>query len=182
MRTYAGIGSRQITEDERQCIDAWAKWLKREYNYVVVSGNADGADIAFQTAANSQCYIMLPWNRFNADHYDPAGSMGHWVLGDERRGNQYVDSLHPAPRGLSRGGRACMARNFYQVAGHGECPQVDFVLCCANENGPGDVWGGTGHAVRVATKLGIPYFNIRTAGWNDRLLQHLHTILAETQE
>ena len=73
-----------------------------------------------------------------------------------------------------------MARNYFQV--HGDpphYPMVDFVVCCADRDlkDPKKVKGGTGQAVRMATKRGIPVFNIRYNRDRDRLLDYVNMLM-----
>ncbi len=173
MFAYAGIGSRRITFEEEKAIRRIAKKLS-ELNFWLYSGRADGADIAFELGADSnKSVIMLPWKDFNGKVF----SNKSFVVGDKEEGLSAIDYFHPFPRGLSRGGRALMCRNYYQVHGYDRYPQVEFVLCCAGVDHNGKVCGGTGHAVRIAIDKGIPYFNIREHGWEDRLMDLVNVLL-----
>lgn len=174
IRTYTGVGSREITDTEQYLIEEAAVWL-RAIGYAAISGNAEGADIAFQEASDGCCYLMLPWVDFNAEEYDPSFSRGTYVVGDETEGQRMVDQCHPNPDRLSRGARALLARNYYQVAGYRDCPKSDFILCCADPDAQG-VRGGTGHTVRIGHRLHVPYFNIREDHWQERLIDHLREI------
>lgn len=162
MLAYAGIGSREITEREGHIIRKTAAKLSK--HFVVYSGNADGADIAFQKGSWGKCVLMLPWPRFNDNKYPISDCLDSYVLGTPDAGLDY----HPAPERLSSGQAKLMSRNFYQINGYGEYPMVSFVLCCAQPT-PGGVAGGTGQAVRIAKDYDIPVINIRVHGWKDEL-------------
>ena len=56
--SYAGIGSRDITNTEAVRIKTVAKQMARQ-NFILYSGNADGADIAFQ---NDDAYPIRTYN------------------------------------------------------------------------------------------------------------------------
>ena len=172
--SYAGIGSRDITKTEEVQIKTIAKQMARE-NFILYSGNADGADIAFQIGSNSQCVLMLPWKKFNEDSYSTTGCIEAFDLGDSKDGLWSVDKFHPNPSALSDGGRRMMARNYHQIHGNGRWPLVSFVICCSKEV-DGNVIGGTGQAVRIAKSLNIPVFNIRKKGWGEVLGQFIKTL------
>ncbi len=175
---YAGIGSRRITAEERSTIDAVASDLKA-LTLTCYSGNADGADIAFQKASSLACVSFLPWVGFNVKAFDPYKLCRQTlVCGQSRIGLRSIERFHPNPSVLTASGRMLMARNYHQVHGlkaaTGDCfgnsewPAVRFVLCCADEIS-GVVQGGTGQAVRIALNENIPVVNIRVDGWMDRL-------------
>lgn len=169
MRSYAGIGSRQITRQETLDIYKIADFLRDKY--ILYSGNADGADIAFQKGSCGNCILWLPWKNFNKNKYwEPALK----IIGDSDLAKESVDKYHPAPENLSSGARMMMARNYHQIMGGRDYPQVSFVICCSNydENG---VWGGTGQAVRIAKEKGIPVYNLRELG-KEKILKCLTTI------
>jgi hypothetical protein len=175
MIAYAGIGSRTITTEERTTILVLAAQLSKR-GCIVYSGNADGADIAFQTGSGGNCVIMLPYLNFNVKQYDLSRSLAYYNLGRSKTGQASIDDFHPAPRSLTQGGRCMMARNFHQVmgvtaedAGMGTSftstgkvrdytgpsilwPRVSFVVCCSDENEQG-VIGGTGQACRIAASF-----------------------------
>jgi hypothetical protein len=171
MKSYAGIGSRDITDIERQNIILIAKIMAKA-DWLLYSGNADGSDISFQTGCDGKCVIMLPWAGFNIDEYDYTFSRDYFVLGDDRIGQDSVDKYHPNSSKLKRGGRALMSRNYFQIMGYRKYPTVSLVICCAKPSGKG-VIGGTGQAVRIAESLKIPIINIRTAGWKLKFKQYL---------
>lgn len=176
MISYAGIGSRSITQEERETIKRVA--YKLSFKATVYSGNADGADIAFQEGSEGNCVVFLPWRNFNRAKYDLTKSRECYVVGQESEGLKAIEEFHPAPHNLSFGARSCLCRNYYQICGYRDVGQVRFVVCCANVDSNGEVSGGTGHAVRIAKANNIPVFNIRQEGWRNSLKQFLReTIL-----
>ncbi len=171
VNSYAGVGSRNITHVEALQIDEAAKWLA-SHEYVLYSGNAEGADQAFQRGSGGKCVIMLPWAGYNQDGYPVERSLEAIVCGDTREAQESVAANHPAAGQLTSGSRALLGRNRHQVMGVGKWPPVDFLLCCADETMFG-VKGGTGQTVRVARSIGIPVINIRVPGWQHRLTELL---------
>jgi hypothetical protein len=170
IKSYAGIGSREITFEEKDLIFKIANKLKE--HYTVYSGNADGADITFQMGAEPYFVAFLPWANFNKENFD--FTLGHSnVLNilDEDAINS-VRKFHPSPFSLSAGASKLMARNYKQVMGdpREKLPAVDFVICCANGTHK-SVAGGTGQAVRIATEHGIPVVNIRVKDWQKKLTE-----------
>lgn len=178
MISYAGIGSRDITDQEQKLIHNIAKTLVKK-EFIVYSGNADGADISFQKGSGGQCVIMLPWSRFNQDHYDPNKSLNYYVCGNSIDGCKSIDIFHPNPKALSSGARALMARNWHQIAGFGKYPKVSFVIVCADRDMFDNIKGGSGQACRIAKEFGIPIFNIRDPEWKPQLLKFVKGILYE---
>lgn len=167
--SYAGIGSRSISIAEHLAIAKIGNLLS-DMNMLLYSGNAPGADVAFQFASKNKCVIFLPWNGFEKDIYDYNCAVDHFVMGNSEKGLESVTKYHPRPDSLSTGGRALMARNYHQI--HGvppKYPQVKFVVCCADPALDGGVSGGTGQAVRIAQDIGLPIINIRVDGWKDAL-------------
>lgn len=176
MITYAGIGSRQISQTEKATILEIAGRLAK-LEYVVYSGNADGSDMTFQTGSGGKTVLMLPWKGFNNKVYNVENSLAWFDLGNGHDGQSSVKEFHPAPDNLSSGANKMMARNYYQIHGvpYKGFPQVSFVICCADQDKNG-IKGGTGQAVRIATSMWIPVVNIRAEGWEDRLEGVLESI------
>jgi hypothetical protein len=78
-------------------------------------------------------------------------------------------SLHPAWSRLSIGPQKLHARNVGQVLGKNLATPVSFVLCwtkdgCATEQERTVKTGGTGTAIVLAHRLGIPVFNLGAQG------------------
>lgn len=167
MLSYAGIGSRNISDAELKLISLISQKLSRYF--VLYSGNAEGSDITFQSNCNNNCVIMLPWLSFNKTQYDINNSKAYFDVGNTPEGNASVDEFHPYPENLSQGARRMMARNYHQVSGYDIYPQVSFVVCCADPLPGGDVKGGTGQAVRIALYKQIPVVNIRKDRWQEFL-------------
>ena len=163
--SYAGIGSREVTLGELLDIANISKLLAN-MNFLLYSGNAPGADQAFQKGCDGKCVVYVPWDGFEINVFNyKTEARKHFVMGRSEAGLSSVFKYHPVPASLSTGARALMARNWHQIAGvPPEYPRVSFVVCCATPKGDG-VEGGTGQAVRIANDLKIPVVNIRKDGW-----------------
>jgi len=166
VRYYTGIGSRNISAREQRIIKLIAQLL-REKGFIVYSGNAKGADIAFQEGSDGECLISLPWSGFNKYLYDYENrSIDRLIVPnvytpDFKDGLDSVEVFHHNPKKLDDRGKRLMVRNYYQVTGFNNYPKSEIVICCADEDDRGRVMGGTGQAVRIAKSMKIPVINIR---------------------
>ena len=169
---YAGIGSRATpTQVLIQMGQIAAKLSKR--GYVLRSGAADGADTAFEagcTRSGGKTEIWLPWKGFN-QHRDT----GRYPTPAHE---QLAETLHPAWSSLSRGPRALHARNVGQILGADLATPVSFVVCwtpdgCTDEASRSPGTGGTGTAIALAYRTGIPVFNLANPDAYDRLVTHV---------
>jgi len=151
-KTYAGIGSRRTPKDVQRLMTQIATKLAQQ-GWTLRSGHADGADLAFERGAGSQTEIYLPWTSFNA----------HWPIAGQRFAAPTQTALamakdyHPAWKACSSGARLLHARNVHQILGPDLQEPVKFVLCWTPD---GQDSGGTGQALRLARKNGIPVFNL----------------------
>jgi hypothetical protein len=163
IHSYAGIGSRDISDVESRLLTRIANYMS-ESGYVLYSGNADGSDIAFQRGCNGLGVAFLPWIGFNKE----LESKVLYSIKSTQDAYDSVKKYHPAPEKLGTGGTALMARNYHQIHGIGELPLVDVVIYCASE-GNGVVSGGTAQAVRIARDLGIPTINVRSKSFEGKI-------------
>ena len=88
MRSYAGIGSRNISDSEINIITKISNFLSKKF--ICYSGNADGSDITFQKGSNGNYISFLPWYEFNFSNFDPfdvsTHSINAFVVGDLKEG------------------------------------------------------------------------------------------------
>lgn len=153
-RYYAGIGSRKTPEHVLAEMARLAKLLEKN-NYTLRSGGAPGADIAFSNAVeNSQ--IFVPWKGFGGFPK---------VFNIPEEAFEIASQIHPAWNKLPDSVKVLMARNSMQVLGPGLHSPSDFVICwtpdgatCAEETG--FKTGGTGQAIRLASRNKIPVVNL----------------------
>lgn len=188
MITYAGIGSREINEEEIKRITAVGEYLAQK-ELIQFSGNAEGSDITFQKASGGRCVIFLPWANFNNEIYDIKKSLASYVVG--HIDNEYIN-LHPkvkAEKGkkvediLNNSTRKFMNRNSFQITGYNEWPEVKFVVCCADPlDPPTYVSGGTGQAVRIAHSKNIPVINLRLDNWKDDFISIVNNIITTSYQ
>lgn len=177
MKSYAGIGSRETPPEILQQMEEFA-FLAAKY-LVLRSGGAGGADTAFETGcknAGGPAQIFLPWKNFNGNT-----SPLHTPLD---KAHEIAASIHPNYRYMRHGAKLLIARNMHQILGEYLDDPVDFVVCwtkdgCQSHETYTSKTGGTGSAIAVASKAGIPIFNLQR---KDRLIdvhEHLMGIMLE---
>ncbi len=162
---YAGIGSRTAPPKALLLLQRIATRLE-ERNYTLLSGGAPGADSAFAAGVSDpeRKQIFLPWQRFNeieSKYSQP-----------ESEAFRVAMQLHPAWNRLTDRVKALLARNCHQVLGADLRSPVDFVVCwtldgCEREATRTQSTGGTGLAIALADRWGIPVVNLRNG--EDRL-------------
>lgn len=159
MRFYAGIGSRETPPEVLAKMTQWAETLERR-GYILRSGGAPGADSAFEAGVKltTNKRIYVPWLGFNGRHGENVIECG--IDPDMRRIAQHS---HPAWGCCSDAARKMHTRNVAQVLG---CPPEDhtdseFVVCWT-PRGAGS--GGTGQAIRIAKRYGVPVFDLARQG------------------
>lgn len=165
---YTGVGSREVSDEEFDLMEAVAKWLAGQ-GYVLRSGKALGSDSAFESGVNlagdlSMKEIYTPWDKFNGNDLEgetiPLGKPSTVDFGISLK---LVREIHPAADRLSPGGLKLHQRNCHQVLGRSlESPIPSrFLLACGKEDKDGNVQGGTRTAWMLAKKYGVPCLNIR---------------------
>lgn len=156
---YTGIGSRGTPEEMLALMTELAARLER-LGWTLRSGGADGADLAFENGVNKLKEVYLPWWKFN-DSDSPLNTVceGAMQIASENHGNwKWMKENKPSWCKL-------MARNVYQVQGKTLDSYSSFVVCwtpdgCEHDETRTKKTGGTGLAISVASKLGIPVFNL----------------------
>lgn len=172
MHTYAGIGSRRTPAD---ILDLMTRLAVRLHGrgYYLYSGGAPGADYAFYQGARSvgrNYTLFIPWHGFNRfSDLEPNVECG--VTEDALA---LAASVHPAWRRLSPWAQKLHARNGYQVLGPDLRSPVRFVVCWTPDGAESEAettidTGGTGQAIRLAGRYGIPIFNLARAASRDRV-------------
>lgn len=158
---YTGIGSRSTPPEVMAQIEDLAGWLNL-LGYTLRSGAAEGADTAFENGARPDAHIYLPWPGF--------GSRSNVRLNrPEPAAFSMAATVHPAWSRLSSGPRALHARNCHQVFGDNLFTPSQFVVCwtadgCDSESKRTKATGGTATAIALASRAGIPVFNLRNPG------------------
>lgn len=159
---YAGVGSRSTPEDVLGLMEDLAARLAAR-GWRVRSGRAAGADQAFEAGAErvlGDVEVYRPnggWCGF--EDLTPGGpSEAALALAKE---------LHPAWGRCSGYVRRLHARNGHQVLGPKLDDPVSFVICWTPDgslDGASREAGGTGQALRVAAKFGVPVVNLARSG------------------
>lgn len=184
-KRYAGIGSRETPPDAMRTGVMFSNILA-ELGYDLNSGGCPlGMDkaclkgaYANKTSDKSKNRIYLSWDGMAELRHNP--EMGFY---DAQRFPNYEEAGKIAleTRGsferLGRGGIAHMTRNVYQILNDDLRTPVDFVFCWAIPQGTaGHVKGGTGQAVKLALKYGIPVYNLYHAEVRDRIEHFIETV------
>ena len=157
--SYAGIGSRDTPPEVQAIMTKLAARLD-ELGFVLRSGGANGADSAFETGAGNK-EIFLPWTGFNNrnSEYDSPSSEAFRV----------AEMIHDGWQYLKPGAQKLMARNSHQILGADMRSPTDFVVCWTPDSAEkshqrGRATGGTGQAIDLADRFGIPVFNLAKGG------------------
>ncbi len=177
MKYYAGIGSREIDYRTSMVMQRIASLLEKK-DFILRSGGANGADNAFEIGVKSRfnMNIHLPHKSFNGRY---AGSNGYIYLDDTTSENYRLayESLkfHPSGFKISASPKNFMIRNFFQVCGYIGESNSEFIVCWTKGGANGynikttrdD--GGTGQAIRIASSLDIPVYNLKDPRYEDMI-------------
>lgn len=152
---YAGIGSRETPPEILNMMNFIGKKLAK--HWVLRSGHADGADLAFETGAfigKGLMEIYIPWAGFNGA---PKRDRRFIVPDFTIEAVSMASKFHPAWDCCSIGARKLHTRNLYQVLGEFLDRRATMVVCWT-QHGLGT--GGTGQAIRIAKANNIPVFDL----------------------
>ena len=151
---YAGIGARSTPPGILADMTRIAQWLHRT-GWHLNSGGANGADRAFADGASPHApTLYLPWPGYNG-HSGPDARL---LSPAERTACQRLAAeLHPAWGRCSRGVRALHARNAAIVLGPGLNRPVHAAIAWTPR---AEIVGGTGIAMRMAERAGVPVLNL----------------------
>lgn len=177
---YCGVGSRETPEPVLEQMTGIACVLK-EMGYILRSGHASGADLAFEKGSEGHNQIWLPWADFNYENPDSQGLVqtGHYVPAQNWVAEQIAHANHPDWDACNTVVRRVHIRTVYQILGPGlgvinQDTISKFVLCWTKDR---EVSGGTGQAIRIAESCKIPVFNLFYAD----ALEKLETFLSEQE-
>ena len=168
---YAGIGSRRTPADVlarmRQIASGYGRagWMLR-------SGASPGADKAFLAGAlagGGHAELFLPEPGFEREAWIEAEASGAVAVTTAPSEEAYAlaATLHPRWAELSAHEQALLARDCHQVLGADLATPSRFVICWAaggSRDGAGMYEEGTGQALRLAARCGVPVFNLAPAG------------------
>lgn len=152
---YAGIGSRKTPTKELEEMKKIAKRLEKR-GYTLRTGDAKGADQAFRDAVETK-------EVFTAKDANP------YTI-------EVAKEIHPAPKALSPFLLKLQARNCFQIFGIDLNDPIDFVVCWTpdgmeHHDKRTRRSGGTGQAIDMASRKGIPIVNLKNKGWEEKLNQ-----------
>jgi hypothetical protein len=170
---YAGIGSRRASPEMLENARELGETLARA-GFLLRSGAAAGMDAAFEEGcdrAGGAKEIFLPWAYFN-NHQSK-------FRRPSSKAYEIAQASHPKFIYLKKAAMALHARNAHQVLGPNLDDPVDFVLCytpdgCEADHQRTEKTGGTGTAITIASKQGIPVINLYH--------RHAKAVLAELVE
>lgn len=130
----------------------------RSQGYVLRSGGADGADLAFERGAGNKKQIFLPWKRFNGNESE--------FCNVPQKVIDFSLDFHPNGAHLRPGVQKIMGRNAQQVLGPDLDEPSKFLICWTPFETEAALElknkiGGTGQAIRIARAHDIPIYNLR---------------------
>lgn len=165
---YAGVGSRKTPEPVIQVMRRLARRLAAR-GFVLRSGGAGGADQAFEVGAEgANKEIYLPWPGFNGNQ-SPL-----FNLDNEEAAAAIAATTHPAWSRLKPSVQKLHTRNVYQVLGQNLSSPAQFVVCWTPDGAQTEqersvATGGTGTAIALANRRGVPVVNLARDGAMQRL-------------
>lgn len=153
--TYAGIGSRETPKDIQNQMTALAKELEKK-GYRLRTGDAKGADSAFSAGATTKSVFT--------------------AKDATERTRAIAKEIHPNPNAISTNDYILnlMARNTNQVFGSDLATPADFVIVWTKDGATSSAQrtqatGGTGQAIDMASRKGIPVINMANPNWRQEL-------------
>lgn len=171
-KIFTGIGSRDIPKEIEFKIKSLSKTLY-ESGFILRSGGANGADLAWESQFYDNKEIYLPWQHFNQNN------SALYNISNEAL--ELAAKHHPNWSKLGRAAKLLHARNCYQVLGKDLLIPSDFVICwtpdgCESYKTRSSLTGGTGTAIEIASKRNIPIINMFNSNWYENLKLTLEEI------
>lgn len=153
IRYYAGIGSRETPPEVLKTMNEIGGEFAKQ-GWCLCSGNAIGADLAFERGARAENGLMQIWTANDVD----------WDKGQNAL--ELAAKFHPAWDKCSGYAKKLHARNGFIILGADLSSPVEFVVCWTKD---GKATGGTGQGLRIAEHYGIPVFNLFADPYGIRL-------------
>lgn len=170
---FAGIGARDTPVEICDLMRGIASTLAQRA-WVLRSGHADGADIAFEEgcmSSNGAKEIYLPWQGFHLARHGVNDAYACHVLPKHIEAIGLAMQVHPNWGACSSGAQLMHTRNIFQIAGRNLDTPVAMVICWTKD---GNAVGGTGQAIRLAQRESIPVFNLFKADALDKLQDFIY--------
>lgn len=178
----ACVGSRKLSAKELEyCGDLGGLVAKNKL--IVASGNAQGADQAFEAGAlqeNGFLHLYLPWPKYENNSILEDKNVKRRVVADEEKHNLFFEEaseVHPSGKYLKQGAKKLHARNGMIIRYSKTViafPGKDLRI---QENGKITGGGGTAQAFRLALKHQLPLFDLRDREDRDLLMAWLGATL-----
>lgn len=164
---YTGVGSRETPPDVLETMKDIAVYFAFN-GWILRSGGAPGADTAFEEGVDyiqGPKQIFLPWKGFNGNK-SPFYNIPSEAFDVSR------EAYGPRLDFMKRPIRLLMARNVQQVLGHTLDQPSKLVICwtpdgVTHSSGRSKKTGGTGQAIAVASRYGVPVFNLAVHTFKD---------------
>lgn len=161
---YAGVGSRKVQGADADTQVSIAIRLQQQ-SYWLFTGEAYGSDSNFTEGSNGH------YTTFVTHHGSKGFPMVYPIL---PMAEEIASKSHPAWNRLDTYARKLMSRNVHQVMGPWLNTPVNFVCCwtpdgCESHETRTRLTGGTGLAISVASRAGIPVVNTQNPNWSYKL-------------
>lgn len=153
---YAGVGSRETSTDICDLMRGIASTLS-ERGWMLRSGHADGADIAFEEGCTGTKEIYVPWSGFHKARHGVNDTYAVHCLKNHMEAIAIAQNTHPNWKACSEAAQMLHTRNVYQILGMDLKTPVSMIICWTKD---GNATGGTGQAIRLAQRQSIPVFNL----------------------
>ena len=153
---FAGIGSRSTPTNVCDLMRGIASTLSQR-GWMLRSGHADGADIAFEEGCTGTKEIYVPWNGFHKARHGVNDAYAVHCLKNHIEAIGIAQQTHPNWKACSEAAQMLHTRNVYQILGMDLKTPVLMVICWTKD---GNATGGTGQAIRLAQRQSIPVFNL----------------------
>lgn len=170
---YAGIGSRDTPPEVMAKMKKIATILER-LGFILRSGGAVGADAAFESGVlnKNNMNIYLPFTSFNERRHNGINYI--YVEDFSKDYDEAHKSLihHPIGFKLKGSARKMMIRNYFQVCGLLGQSNSKFIICWTKGGANGisvkTTWddGGTAQAIRIASSINIPVYNLKDSRYS----------------
>jgi predicted NAD-dependent protein-ADP-ribosyltransferase YbiA (DUF1768 family) len=182
---YAGIGSRETPQAFQDFMQELAKRLERA-GFTLRSGNAKGADLAFERGtAKRQIFSVTNTPGITELKIAQAIHPNWQGMIEAVRRNALAAGRDPVS--AVQYTTSAMARNTNQIFGADLSVPVDFVVCWTPDGAEttaerGRETGGTGQAIDMADRKGIPVFNLAKEGSYERLMEHVSVLVEANKQ
>lgn len=177
---FTGVGHRKgVPNRIRDKATMLTKWLC-DRNVRLRTGDADGMDRIFREAAPiDMVEFFAPLGRYNPHPNATIIAPNNMAECPYRKAVSITEFVHPAFHYLGDFERELHIRNVFELLGPNLDRPSDFMVCWT-EDGAVDrttrKTGGTGQAIRIANKYGIPVFNLQRSDFESEFSKFIKTL------